>query len=216
MACSVNTYSTYSKTALEWVVFVFSGARAERACRLCISYKTVRARARARASRARACAARTVRRSRAWRPTCSQQRPHRPPPHTAPAAAALASHLEVLLVRAVRVGVGVPLLDRLLVAGGLKLALEVACGSQGARRARLDDRRWDHHRPLRHRRYDRGGCGRERTTAGERKRLRLGRELRRPPRLGSLHRVGPGAAGVRRARPGSCAQKRAERAEEKI
>ena len=49
----------------------------------------------------------------------------RPPPHTAPAAAALASHLEVLLVRAVRVGVGVPLLDRLLVAGGLKLALEV-------------------------------------------------------------------------------------------
>ena len=64
---------------------------------------------------------------------------------------------------------------------------------------RIDDRRWDHHRPLRHRRYDRGGCGRERTTAGERKRLRLGRGLRRPPRLGALHRIGTGAAG-------SCAQ----------
>ena len=35
------------------------------------------------------------------------------------------SHLEVLLVRAVRIGVGGPLLDCLLVASGLQLALEV-------------------------------------------------------------------------------------------
>ena len=43
----------------------------------------------------------------------------------------------------------------------------MARGSQGARRARHDDRRWDHDRPLRHRRHDRGGRGRERA-AGER------------------------------------------------
>ena len=60
----------------------------------------------------------------------------------------------------------------------------------------------------------------EERAAGERPGIRLGRGLRRPPRLGSLRRLGsglgPGAAGVRRARPGSCAQKRAERAEERI